>query len=132
MRSRGLSLLIFVLLSPTSWAKDVIQTEVSEAHGRYTVAFVVIVNAPMQKVRQRLTDFNHLNRLSDTITQSKVLWKKDGITRLSLNLKGCIWFFCKNIRKVEDVETLPNGDLITAVVPSDSDFAYAFEHWKIV
>src|SRR5712692_11642630 len=113
-------------------AMAVIHTDVTHSNGKYNVTFEVLVNADSRKVRRIMTDYAHLDRISGTIIESRILATENDKQRVGLTIRSCVLFFCKTIKKVEDVETLENGDIVTIALPQFSDFHYAMEHWRIL
>ena len=132
MRAAFTAFFIFTILPGLAEAKNVIKTEVSDKDGHYQVAFEVTIDAPTKRVRQLMTDYAHLDRISETVVESRILGAKNNKQRVGLTIRSCVLFFCKTIRKVEDVETLENGDIVTLAIPQLSDFRYAREHWQIL
>jgi len=105
----------------------------SDHAGRYTVAFDVLIHADAPAVREIMTDYGRLDRLSHLVTESRVLAVlPDGRQRIALTLRGCVLFFCRSVHRVEDVTNEPNGDIVTRALPRQSDFSYAVERWRIL
>ena len=130
----GLGLVFLVALVPAmATATEIVQTDVTQDHGQYRIVFEVLLDANADKVRQYMTDYAHLDRLSDTVIADQVLGKqKNGLERIKLVLHSCIFIFCKTMTEVEDVAVRPDGDIVTTVVPEQSDFSLATEHWQIL
>ncbi len=96
------------------------------------IAFTVHLDADAGRIRELMTDHNHLDRLSDTVTTSQVLEVlADGSRRIKLDMRACVLFLCKTVRRVQKVTTLANSDITTSAIPELSDFARAHEHWRI-
>ncbi len=131
MRAAAIALFVLALAPQLAQATAVAKTEVSEKDGHYKVDFEVVIDAPIQKVRQIMTDYARLSRLSDTITESRVLAAETNKQRVGLTFRACVLFFCRTMKRVEDVETLADGDIVATAVPQLSDFHYSVEHWRI-
>lgn len=113
-------------------AAEILVNDVQYQEGVYRVRFAVLVQAQPHTVRALMIDYARLSRLSKVVTGAEVTQRfADGRQRLRLDLRACVWFFCKQLRKVEDVATLANGDIVTVALPTQSDFQYAVERWRI-
>jgi hypothetical protein len=105
--------------------------QVTQHDGRYHLVFRVVVPARSARVRALATDYAHLKRLSPDIVSSRVLPSSRGL-KLRVVFRACVWVFCKTMMKTEWVYTAPNGVITTRAIPSESDFSYAVERWRIV
>jgi len=129
--SPGLIVVLAALCAQAA-AATISRAEVGEKNGKYTVSFEAVVDADSRKVRRLMTDYAHLDRLSKTIIESRILKTENNKQRIALVARACVLFFCKTLKKVEDVETLKNGDIVTVAIPQLSDFHYALEQWQIL
>jgi hypothetical protein len=132
----GAGVLLPVLLSVLALARpahalDIKTIDVAHQGDRYTVAFDVRLDGDVATVRRLLTDYAHLDRLSDTVTQSTIVGGAPGSPRLALAIRACVLVFCRTLHKIEDVRADANGDIETRAVPDLSDFSYAIERWQI-
>lgn len=125
-------MVVLAALCAQAAAATITRADVSEKNGKYTVSFEAVVDADSRNVRRLMTDYAHLDRLSKTIIESRILKTENNKQRIGLVARVCVLFFCKTMKKVEDVETLKNGDIVTAAIPQLSDFHYALEHWQIL
>ena len=108
-------------------------TSIQHSAGVYTVSFDMRLDADAASVRALMTDYDRLDRLSDIVIDSHVLdVLADGSKRIQLDVRACVWIFCRTVRRVEDVTTLENGDLSTNALPERSDFSHAVERWRIL
>lgn len=129
-RAAALWLLAYI---PNGNAADILHSEVHHRDGVYRVRFSVHVYAEAQAVRALMTDYARLSRLSPVVTSTEVVQRSaDGTQRLRLKLRACVWIFCKDLRKLEDVSTRTNGEIVTVAIPNESDFSHAVERWRIV
>ncbi len=114
-------------------AATILKVKVDHAGGRYTVMFDARLDADSAIIRQHLTDYDNLSRLSDAITESRILQTyADGKQRILVTVSSCVLFFCKTIKNVQDVETLDNGDIVSRSDPEESDYSYATQRWQII
>ncbi|GMR03992.1 MAG: hypothetical protein BMS9Abin22_512 [Gammaproteobacteria bacterium] len=128
-----LALILVPLLCAPVTAATILKVEVNHSKGRYTVMFDARLDADSAIIRQHLTDYDNLTRLSDTITESRILQTyPDGKQRILVTVNSCVLFFCKTIKSVQDVETLDNGDIMARSDPEESDYSYATQRWQII
>jgi hypothetical protein len=121
-----------MLLARPALAYTLDDTSIQHSAGVYTVAFDMQLNADAARVRALMTDYDHLDRLSDIVVDSRVLdVLADGGKRIQLDVRACVWVFCRTVRRVQDVTAQDNGDLRTRVIPERSDFTHAVERWRI-
>jgi hypothetical protein len=120
------------MLSNPVTAMTVTRIDVTHDNAKYNVVFEVLVSAPNRNVRRLMTDYAHLDRLSKTIIENRILAKDKNKQRIYLAMRACVLFFCKTIKKVVDAKELENGDIITTAIPQLSDFHYAVERWQIL
>lgn len=134
-RARRLLLLALagVLLFPrASGAATVLQLEVSYSQRTIRVDFEVLLTADAQRALELLTDCRQWPRLSDTVTEGRVLETfADGRQRMSVSFLSCVWIFCRTLTQVKDLQSLDNGELAAQIVPGTSDFRSGWERWHI-
>lgn len=103
---------------------------IDHAGGVYSVDAVMLLDAPPAAVRAALTDFAHLDRLSDAIKESRVVRETAAGPLVFTRSRGCIGFICRNLRKTELVEM--QGDTITArALPEASNVSKSFTKWTL-
>jgi carbon monoxide dehydrogenase subunit G len=90
------------------------------------------VDAPVENVRAVLTDYNNLDRLNPSIKSSSVIGNgEDGAVRIMTLIHNCVMFFCKDMKKVEDVREDEQGRILVAIVPQASSFLSGHASWEI-
>ena len=124
-------LLVFVLALPAE-AGTPMEIEISEHEGNYRVRLVTHIHAPAKYVYEVLTDYRHIYRLNPAITQSEVLPDTgNGTVRVRTRMEGCIFFFCRDIDRVEEVRVLNDRHLQAVMLPEQSDFTAGSADWRI-
>ncbi len=89
-----------------------------------------VANAEPKRVLAIITDYNNLTRLNPLIKSSRVLdWELPNIDRAEIITEGCMLFFCKKVRRVEDVSIDKNLTISTVIVPALSDFKSGETRW---
>ena len=131
-----LSALAFLLYLPFQAVADYFSPRnivVFEQNGVYHLNVTTELAASEDHVRQVLTDYIHIYRLSDSIIESKVLVSADDEkTQVETLVLCCIPVFCKEVTRVEEVSTLASGDLQTMIIPEKSDFLSGKARWEII
>lgn len=127
-----LLLVIFVgLCSPLTYAGNVKKSYVDYDGEEYHLNLIMIVNAPSTKVWRHLTNYNQLEKVNPAIQHSKVI-KRGKTTRLKVISKGCIWFFCRTIKQLQDIRDLGRGYLVVSEVEGKSDFSSGYTMWHVI
>jgi len=126
-------LLAIGLLAPASvTAATIERLEAAHADNRYTLTFEVVLDAERDRIWRIMTDYEHLPRVSDMIVSSRVLETRDpNRHRVDVRFHACVLIFCKNMKKVVDIQARPQDDIVVTGVPALSDFSYSVEHWRV-
>ena len=127
----GACLLVVILSSQVTLAGEVLDSHVGTHEGHYLLRIDMIIDADTERVRQLLTDYAHLDRLSQSITRSELLASNAPHFRVRVTTNGCVIFFCRELVQVQEVSELPNGYIIVTVLPEMSDFTYSKNVWRI-
>ena len=112
-------------------AGEVLDSYVGTHEGHYLLRIDMIINANTERVHELLTDYAHLDRLSQSIIRSELLANNAPHFRVRVTTDGCVVFFCRELVQVQDVSELPNGYIVVSVLPEMSDFAYSRNVWRI-
>ena len=133
MRRCATGLLAIGLLAPACASAAVIERlKTTHVEDRYTLSVEVVLNAERSKVWQIMTDYEHLPRVSDVIVKSRLLKNRDPHQqRVGVTFHACVLIFCKTMKKVVDVQTWPQNDIVVIGVPELSDFSYSVERWRV-
>ncbi len=136
--SRGVSwcwgTLYLCLLEPISlaYANPNESILVEQQNGGYHVRLQFEVNASPERVREVLTDYDHLNAINPKIVASQALeHPAANVTRVRYEIRHCIWFYCLDFVIVEDVTALEDGGIIAKVIPDRSDFENGYTVWSL-
>jgi len=106
--------------------------EISENSGNYRVKMVMLIHAPARYVNSVLTDYKHIYRLNPAITESEILPSPhSGAVRVKTRMEGCIFFFCRNVDRLEEVREVNTGHLHAVIIPEQSDFTSGSADWRI-
>lgn len=130
--TRAATVIVLCVAALQGAAVDIKELEVSEDGGIYHIKVASVIDAPAEYVHRTLTDYVHIHRLNPSITQSDVLPSPGhGIARVRTRILDCIFIFCMQLDRVEDVHEAPPYDLHAVIVPSLSNFRSGTAHWHI-
>ena len=124
--------LLIDLLAFKVLAYELHQANVTERNGVFTIQLTAILNTPAEYIRQVLTDYSHIYRLSSSIIESEVLPSDQvGVTRIRTRVLACASVFCREIERVDAIHTLASGVVFAEVVPELSEFRSGQATWTI-
>jgi len=109
----------------------VFESNVRKKGDHFLVRVDMLIDADVQQVRTLLTDYAHLNRLSPSISDSKLLYSKKPHYRVRVVTDSCAFFYCRQLVQLQDVTELKNGFILVTVLPDSSDFSYGQNLWRI-
>lgn len=127
----GALLLVLVVSSQSTFAGQVLDSHVSKYNDHYLLRIDMLIDANAVRVRQLLTDYAHLDRLSHSITQSELLASNAPHFQVRVTAQGCILFFCRKLVQVQDITELHDGYILVTVRPEMSDFSFGKNMWRI-
>ncbi len=124
---------VLLCVKNTAFAVDLDEIVVSEKAGVYYIKISGNIAAKEEYVRQVLTDYIHVYRLSDSIIESKVLESSsDEKVRIQSLVLCCTTVFCREVMRVDEISVLKSGDLQAVIMPEQSDFRSGTATWKTV
>ncbi len=128
----GVSLLGCLLFSPASFSGQVVKSFVDQQGEHYLIDLQMQIEAPRDKVYALITDYAHLDRLSDSIQSSQILKRISAReTQVKLVSEGCVLFFCQTVTQVQNVHELDNDYIHIMVEPTLSDVKLNNQLWRI-
>ncbi|MDT8397072.1 MAG: SRPBCC family protein [Pseudomonadales bacterium] len=133
VRSRSLVLVLLgTLLSAHLNAGEVLSATTGHEGRRYTLLMTMHIDGDPAAVRRIVTDYEALERISDTIVDSHLINAEGKPLRREMALRTCILFFCFKATLVEDIEENAGGETIIAtVVEGAGDFRYGRTVWRM-
>ena len=108
--------------------------EVSRERGRYHVAADTHLDAPPSAIHKVLLDFDHdrYQLISEIYKESSYLPPdSDGTPLVYTRVEGCLWVFCRSMRRVERLEVVTPGFIRSRALPERSDFKYSMAEWTL-
>lgn len=130
------SLLIFLLLGSilslsTLQGAAVIEVTSQYQDGRFTAHSEVLVRLPPSRVRTILTDFENLARINKSLKRVHILEHGGNESvRMRTVTRICILFICRNFSWIQEVRTLPSGDIIAVI--EKGDFSEGRVRWRLL
>ena len=114
------------------FADSLDEATVFEKDGIYHIYITAKIAATEEHVRQVLTDYVHVYRLSDSVIESKVLESPiDGKELVQSRVLCCTALFCREVMRVDEISMLESGDLQAVIIPEQSDFISGTAVWEI-
>ena len=103
---------------------------VTHDKGVFTVRGTFFIDATPAAVRAVLTDFDHLDRLTPAILESRLMHRDPAGALVFTRSRACAGWFCREMKKVEEV--VVDGDTIVATaLPAQSDVVMSVTRWRI-
>jgi hypothetical protein len=129
----GLLLLSCVSLPVDVHGAQVLTTSVTLLGGRYFLHSEVLVRAPVSAVRTLLTDYEKLPRLNPNLKRVAILKRlQDGGVRMRMTSDLCILALCLSFHWIQEVRTLPGGDIVMTIFPGWGDFREGGGRWRLL
>jgi hypothetical protein len=120
------------LFAVTALASEVERAEITFARGAYTYHFEVLIEASADKVLAVVTDYDNLEILSDDVVEANIIKRyNDKVLKRRLWLHHCLLVFCFDLYFIENVEHLDNGEIVTTVIPGESNFSRGRSVWRV-
>jgi hypothetical protein len=126
--SLAVALLVAAAAGPAQAARFE-QLVVSHKRGVYSLRAVMLLDAPPAAVRDSMLDFEHLHLLSEAILESRRMRDLPKGAVVYTRSRGCIGFFCRDLRKTETVEV--QGDSIQTRTIAEQSNVIGTARWTI-
>ena len=125
--------LIMLLITPVAMATEILAVDVEVDGDVYRLHGESIINAPADFIFKILTDYDNFHRLSRGIAETRFLEPgEDGTLFGYTRIDSCVWFFCRQIEKVEQIRTIAPTQITTEVIPDQSDFNINNTQWSLI
>ncbi|MGR9072048.1 MAG: type II toxin-antitoxin system RatA family toxin [Gammaproteobacteria bacterium] len=112
---------------------EIIDTWASYKNGTLLLRSEILVHVPAGQVREILTDYENLPKLSKDLKRVKVLERfDDGRVRMRADSEICILAFCLDFAWMQDTRVLPNGDITVNILPRKGDFRRGNGRWTLL
>jgi hypothetical protein len=111
---------------------EVIEASIEHSEDHYLIHLDMRIQGKAADVYRVLIDFNHLNRINDSITSSRELENEGEVHRVRVVVRGCVWIFCRSLTQLQTVTELSGGYLMSITAPSKTDLRYGHVLWQII
>lgn len=114
-------------------AAELTHVEVERKGKRFYMDSTLVIDAPLESMYAILTDYNSMHQFSRGIVHSQeVTPDAKGARRVYTHIRGCIAFLCRNIERVERLETRDNNHIVTTLDPALSEnVAWNLSTWDL-
>ena len=124
--------LIMLLITPAAMATEILAVDVQVDGDVYRLHGESIINAPADFIFDILTDYDNFHRISRGIAETRFLEPgEDGTLFGYTRIDSCVWFFCRQFEKVEQIRTIAPTQITTEVIPDQSDFNINKTQWSL-
>lgn len=98
---------------------------------RFTAHSEVLIQIPPSKVRAILTDFENLAQINKSLRRVHILehGNNDSV-RMRVITRICILFICRNFVWIQQIRTLPSGDIVAVI--EEGDFREGRVRWRLL
>lgn len=129
---RPAALLLLLALPAGAGAAEFRSLEFVKEGDRYRVLSDVYLEAPGDGVYRVLTDYEGFPRLSSVFEEGRMLQPiQDGTGEVFLHMRGCVLFFCREVRLFERLEVVPPTRVVAVVDPVRSDLEFGRATWEL-
>ena len=120
-------------LAGIAGAAEINLVEVERSGQMYRLHSDITLRAPLERVRVVLSRYERIPRLDPDIREVTILGPNaNGGVRMRLVSSQCLGVICKRVRWTQDVRTLPSGDILAEMVPSDGDIQAGWVRYRTV
>jgi len=125
-------LVIFLFTGNLTNGAEILDVEIDRDGRRYTLVSTTHFNASPNQVFSVLIDYDRLAEISKSIKESRYLDPTDdGKTLVFTRIGACVFFYCKNIEKIEYLEYSRPSYIETTAIPERSDVRYSRSEWTL-
>ena len=118
-------------LSCAAQAGEVLYSYVDEEDDHFVIQLDMRINAPHNKVYQRLTAYDQLHQLSNTVIKSELMSRDRNQSRVRVITRGCVLFFCREVVQIQTATELGQGYIMLIDDQQESDFEHGHTLWHI-
>lgn len=116
---------VLLMVAGDAAAGEVLVARAVHDHGLYRVEVDMRLDARPSGVWRLLTDYEHYERINESIRESEVLERRGPTdNRVRTVTEACVYFFCKTLVQVQDVVEVDGHYLAASVLPELSDFRH--------
>ena len=111
-------------------AQDIDALDVTSEGRTFRVQMALEIAAPVDRIIAVLTDYGYPDRLNSMVTKKDVISRTGETTRVRIEFRSCVLFYCKNVVLTQDV-TVMAGVIHAETIPEMSDFRSGSMRWLV-
>ena len=116
------SIILSLILSTQLWAAEMTKFQVKRDGKRFYMDSTLIVDAPLESMYAIMLDYTNMHQFSRGMVHSQeVTPDVNGTPRVYTHLRGCVAFICRNIKRIERLETQNNNHIVASLEPDLSE-----------
>jgi hypothetical protein len=113
-------------------AAEIHELDVTREDGHILVRSSLTIDAPLSDVYRALSDYDQFAELSTRFIESRFVEPAaDGPASVYTVLEGCVWFFCRSVKRTAQLELTPDERIVATAEPESSDVKYGVEVWEL-
>jgi hypothetical protein len=113
-------------------AAEILSFDLEREAQRYRVVSETYIDAPVAAVYGVLIDYERYDRISSVFKEARYLERNpDGSGLVYTKARGCIAFFCQTVERVEQLDVVPQTQIVATVIPERSDTRYSRARWLL-
>lgn len=121
-----------MLAAAPVYGAEIMSITVERNDGRIYVDADMFIAAPRSHVFAALADYDHFRELSSRYIASRYVEPaEDGTPRIYTEVKGCVLFFCRTIKRYALLQLSPDTNMVALVETELSDLEYGREEWQL-
>jgi len=120
------------LLAAGAGAAEFRTLELIRQEQTFRVESDVYLAAPPSGVYRVLSDYDGFERLSSVFVDSRLLEPiENGTGIVFFHMKGCVLFFCREVRLIERIDVEPETRIEVTIIPERSEMRRGWASWDI-
>ncbi|MGH8461197.1 MAG: SRPBCC family protein [Stenotrophobium sp.] len=132
---KRIAVLALLLCTQAAAAAQVLDVQVDRDGDRYHIDLKAHLDVPAARAYSVFSDYRNLPAINPAVRSATVLGADDdGVTRLATEVHLCVAFFCHDLKQVQDMRRIHDGDatgLSAQVLPQLSDLRYGRAEWRM-
>lgn len=125
-------LAVLVLLPLAGGSADLLAVSVGRDSNRYSLVSQTRFDADREELYRVLTDYDRFEKFTSAFVEARnVEPDEHGRPRFYTRMEGCVLFWCRSFIRRGHLELKPTSEIVSITDPSESDFDYARESWRL-
>ncbi len=113
-------------------AADLRSVEIERVGDRYILQSSTWFAVDEESLFKVIIDYDHFVDMSSLFIEGRNIAAKDGgKPRFYTLMEGCVFVFCKRLKRYGWLDIHASSDVVATVDPATSDFRFSREHWHL-